>query len=228
MSTSGEILFLVCGFAAVIAAVLTVAMRNPLRSAVALLVHVLSLAGLYLTLHAQMLAAIQLIVYAGAIVVLFVFVIMLIGPGAMEHRTDTRGWVVKTIGGGLIVLLAGAITFSVGEASSGSSALPVCDGTVPDCHELGTVEALSHAIYRGAALPFELVSMLLLVAIVAAIATARGKTAAEKSEADPIEARKLANRPFPNDPVAPPLNPMNPASTIPPDADEGTAPSAAE
>ncbi|AKF06127.1 NADH-quinone oxidoreductase subunit J [Sandaracinus amylolyticus] len=207
MSTSGELLFLVCGFAATIAAVLTVTMRNPLRSAIALLVHVISLAGLYLTLHAHLLAAIQLIVYAGAIVVLFVFVIMLIGPGAMEHRADTRGWVMKTIGGGLIVLFAGAITFSVGEATAPEVAIATCDGSDPACREFGSVEALSDSIYRQAAVPFELVSMLLLVAIIAAIGTARGRTAAQKDEADPVEARRMALRPFANDAEAPSLNP---------------------
>lgn len=198
MSTSGEILFLVCGFAAVIAAVLVVTLQNPLRSAIALLVHVLSLAGLYLTLHAELLAAIQVIVYAGAVVVLFVFVIMLIGPGAMERRTDTRGWVVKSIGAGMIVLVAGAIAFTVGKATAPTVALP---------EGFGTVEALSSAIFRDSAVPFELISMLLLVAIITAIATARGRTTEEKHEADPLEARKLASRPFAGDAEAPLLNP---------------------
>lgn len=208
MSTSGELLFLVCGFAATIAAVLTVTLRNPLRSAIALLVHVISLAGLYLTLHAHLLAAIQMIVYAGAIVVLFVFVIMLIGPGAMESRVDMRGWVVKTVGAGLIVLFAGAITFAVGEATAETVAVTVCDGTDPTCRDFGGVDALSEAIYRQAALPFELVSMLLLVAIIAAMATARGRTAQQKDEIDPVEARKYAARPFAGDAVAPSLNPQ--------------------
>ncbi|UJR81247.1 NADH-quinone oxidoreductase subunit J [Sandaracinus amylolyticus] len=214
MSTSGELLFLICGFAATIAAVLTVTMRNPLRSAIALLVHVISLAGLYLTLHAHLLAAIQLIVYAGAIVVLFVFVIMLIGPGAMEHRSDTRGWVMKTIGGGLIVLFAGAITFSVGEATAPDVAIPTCDGSDPTCREFGSVEAVSSAIYQQAAVPFELVSMLLLVAIIAAIGTARGRTAAQKDEADPVEARRMALRPFASDPTAPSLNPAKISTVV--------------
>ena len=213
MSTGGELLFLVCGFAATIAAVMTVTLRHPLRAAMALLVHVISLAGLYLTLHAHLLAAIQLIVYAGAVVVLFVFVIMLMGPGAMEHRVDTRGWIAKTVGAGLVVLVAGAITFAVGEATAETVALTVCDGSDPDCRDFGGVEALSEAIYLNGAVPFELVWMLLLVAIGAAIATARGRSAAQKDELDPIEARKYAERPFAGDPAAPLLNPQK-VSTI--------------
>ncbi|MBC7171239.1 MAG: NADH-quinone oxidoreductase subunit J, partial [Polyangiaceae bacterium] len=66
---------------------MTVAAKRPLRAAVGLLVNIVSLAGLYLTLSAEFLAAIQLIVYAGAVVVLFVFVIMLIGPDAKVERS---------------------------------------------------------------------------------------------------------------------------------------------
>jgi NADH-quinone oxidoreductase subunit J len=207
MSTGGEMLFLLCGLAALVTAVLTVTMQNPLRAAISLLVHVLSLAGLYLTLHAHLLAAIQLIVYAGAIVVLFVFVIMLIGPGAMETRKDTRGWVVKTVGAGLIALVAGAITFSVGEATAVTVGIPMCADGDPDCVQFGGVSALARAIYIGAAIPFELVSILLLVAVIAAVATARGRTAEQKDAVDPIEARRFAARPFAGDAEAPTLNP---------------------
>ena len=98
MSTSGEFLFMVAGLVAVVSAVLTVTMRTPLRAALTLLVHVISLAGLYLSLHAHLLAAIQMLVYAGAVVVLFVFVIMLIGPGVMDKRTDDKGLLVRTFG----------------------------------------------------------------------------------------------------------------------------------
>ena len=66
--------------AALITAAGTVLMQNPIRAAVSLLAHIVSLAALYLSLHAHFLAALQLIVYAGAVVVLFIFVIMLIGP----------------------------------------------------------------------------------------------------------------------------------------------------
>jgi NADH-quinone oxidoreductase subunit J len=69
VSGGGELVFLICAIFALVSAVLTVSMRSPLRAAVALLAHVGSLAGLYLSLHAHLLAAIQLLVYAGAVVV---------------------------------------------------------------------------------------------------------------------------------------------------------------
>lgn len=207
MSTSGEILFLVCGLLAAVTAVLTITMRTPLRAAIALLGHVVSLAGLYLSLHAHLLAAIQLIVYAGAIVVLFVFVIMLMGPGSIDSRPDHRGWVVKAFGGGMIVLVFGAIAFSVGQSGADTIDLPACPQGIAECDQFGGVNALSEAIYRGSAVPFELLSMLLLVAIVAAIAVARGRTADEKKTLVDLEELKKSPRPFPRDAVAPSLHP---------------------
>lgn len=206
MSLGGQIVFAVAGFLAVVAAVLTVTQRSPLRAAVALLVHVVSLAGLYLTLHAHLLAAIQLLVYAGAVVVLFVFVIMLIGPGALDVRTDQRGLMVKLVGGASVLMLAGAIAAQVGHAAAIFPALPGCLGPdgeatsqVGECGQFGGVDALANAIYVGAAIPFELVSVLLLVAIVGAIAVARGHTDAEKKAKDPAE---LDPRPRSADPSA--------------------------
>ena len=207
MSTSGELLFLLCGVIAVVSAVMTVTLASPLRAAVALLAHVTSLAGLYLTLHAHLLAAIQLLVYAGAVVVLFVFVIMLLGPGALPGRAEPRGWMTKAMGAGLLVLFAGAIAFAVGKTNPEAAALPTCPEGQAECEQFGGVNALSAAIYQDAAIPFELVSMLLLVAIIAAIAVARGKTADEKEQTDSVDARRFAKRPFANDAEAPLLNP---------------------
>jgi NADH-quinone oxidoreductase subunit J len=224
MSTAGELLFLVAGLCAVVSAVLTVTVRTPLRAAMALLAHILSLAGLHLTLHAHLLAAIQLLVYAGAVVVLFVFVIMLMGPGAMDARTDSRGWIVRTFGAGVLVLVAGAIAFTVGKATATTIDLPAC---AAECEQFGGVEALSQAIYRDAVIPFELVSMLLLVAIIAAVAVARGRSADEKAIVDSIEARKLAPRPFASDPAGPPLNPAVHTGPLPGRAG-GEPPAAAE
>jgi NADH-quinone oxidoreductase subunit J len=199
MSISGQLLFAITGLVAIVTAVLTVTQRSPLRAAVSLLLHVISLAGLYLTLHAHLLAAIQLLVYAGAIVVLFVFVIMLIGPGAMESVRDQRGLMVKTLGGATVTLVVGAVASQVGRADAPFAAVPGCAEGQPDCLEFGGVDALSQAIYVGAAIPFELVSILLLVAIVGAIAVARGHTDAEKKAKDPVE---LDPRPRSADPAA--------------------------
>ncbi len=204
MSFGGQLLFAIAGMVAVLAAVLTVTQKSPLRAAVALLVHVVSLAGLYLTLHAHLLAAIQLLVYAGAVVVLFVFVIMLIGPGALDVKPEQRGLMVKLFGGATVLMVAGTLAAQVGHAAAGFPALPGCpEGDTMtqagECGQFGGVDALSNAIYVGAAIPFELVSVLLLVAIVGAIAVARGHTDAEKKAKEP---RELDPRPRSADPNA--------------------------
>src|SRR6186713_83379 len=79
---AGSLLFFVCAVACIVGALSTIAAKNPIRGAVGLLTTIVGIAGLFLGLQAQFLAAIQLIVYAGAVVVLFVFVIMLLGPDA--------------------------------------------------------------------------------------------------------------------------------------------------
>ena len=80
MSTAGFLLFLFSAVLAIIGAVITVASMRPLRAAMGLLLHVVALSALYLTLNAHLLAVLQLLIYAGAVVVLFVFVILLLGP----------------------------------------------------------------------------------------------------------------------------------------------------
>src|SRR4051794_32958053 len=83
---------------AIVGAIITVGVRNPIRRALGLFLHILALAGLYLTLGAHFLSVIQLLVYAGAVVVLFVFVIMLLGPAADTPR-DSRGIFPRVISG---------------------------------------------------------------------------------------------------------------------------------
>ncbi len=180
MSAGGEIVFIVCALVAIVAAVLTVSVQSPLRAAVALLTNILSLAGLYLTLHAHLLAAIQLLVYAGAVVVLFVFVIMLIGPSAVPRAADGKGLLVRTGAAALMAMVGGGVAFGVAAVDRPYVDLDQCAGRVAECGQFGGVEALGRAIYQDAVVPFELVSILLLVAIIAAVAVARGHTPAEK------------------------------------------------
>src|SRR6201997_523750 len=110
MATLGLVYFYACAAAAVIGALAVVLSKNPIRGAMGLLLLIVSIAGLFLALHAQFLAAIQLIVYAGAIVVLFLFVIMLLGPNAATPH-DQRGLYVRAFSGALFGLAGvGALT----------------------------------------------------------------------------------------------------------------------
>lgn len=194
MSTGGEIVFVLSAIVAIVAAVLTVSLRSPLRAAMALLTNILALAGLYLTLHAHLLAAIQLLVYAGAVVVLFVFVIMLIGPSAAP-RTEPRGVLVRTGAAALMAMVGGGIAFGVATVSRPYVDVDQCAGRVVECGQFGGVEALGMAIYRDSVIPFELVGVLLLVAIIAAVAIARGHTPEEKKALEERKAQRAAGTP---------------------------------
>ena len=166
MISPGTVLFVSTSILAIAGALMTISSRRPLRAAIGLLIHIISLAGMFLTLNAHLLAALQLLVYAGAIVVLFVFVIMLIGPasevGPIEGRLASR---TLSIAMTIAIVLAVATTVAYFDAPWGQVA-----------DDFGTVEALGMAIYKQALVPFEVISITLLVAIIGAIAVARSRT----------------------------------------------------
>jgi NADH-quinone oxidoreductase subunit J len=166
----GQAYFWVCAVLAVTGAVFTVIAKNPIRGAMGLLMTILAIAGIYLALHAQFLAAIQLIVYAGAIVVLFIFVIMLLGPDATSPR-DERGKVMRTIGGGLFGL-AGLAAMSLLVRTA--PAIPKERLLAQPPPDFGSVDAFGRILFTTALVPFELSSALLMVAIIGAVAVARG------------------------------------------------------
>jgi len=157
-------LFLFLAFAgiAVLGAVALIAARHPIHSALALIVVMVALAALYLLLGAEFIAAVQIIVYAGAIMVLFIFVIMLLNAG--EEERTSFSIVARYIG------LPVAIFFTLQMAywlSRGPSA------PVPVVAAPSATRELSRMIFREFLLPFELTSILLLVAILGALVLAR-------------------------------------------------------
>lgn len=176
MTNYGIALFLVCAFIAVLSAAGTVLVQNPIRAAVSLLAHIISLAALYLSLHAHFLAAIQLTVYAGAVVVLFVFVIMLIGPVEIPSG-ETRGLMGKAFALVLMMLMTCMVTFTLLGVQPTKGEVPCVEGK--DCDLFGGVEGLGKELFVEGVVPFELISILLTVAIVGAIAVARSRTAKE-------------------------------------------------
>lgn len=168
--TVGSIFFAVFSLIALLGAVSTVAAKSAIRSAVGLLATIVGIAGLFLKLNAQFLAAVQLIVYAGAVVVLFVFVIMLLGPGSEAQRTPfSRLGASRIIGGGLLLLFSAGATLLLmgGEVSPSPFAI------APEGH--GSVEAVGRLIFTKGLVPFELATALLIVAVVGAIVVARSR-----------------------------------------------------
>jgi NADH-quinone oxidoreductase subunit J len=160
----------ICAAFALAGALSVVVAQNPIRSAMGLLLLILSVAGLFLALDAQFLAAIQLIVYAGAIVVLFLFVIMLLGPMSTPP-SDRRGVVARVFGGGLFALTGLGALAAVARAGAGTPRMPV--PAIPAT--FGGINSIGSVLFSDALVPFELSSALLMVAVIGALAVARGR-----------------------------------------------------
>jgi NADH-quinone oxidoreductase subunit J len=163
-----EFLFFgVCSLLVLLGGIITVAAKNPIRGAMGLLGSILGIAGMYLQLHAEFLAAIQVIVYAGAVVVLFLFVIMLLGPSATAP-SDARSAVPRYLGAGVfLVSSAFALVAVLGGRPPTVLAAPP-KGT-------GTIESIGRELFTTGVVPFELSGALLVIAVVGAVAVARGK-----------------------------------------------------
>jgi NADH-quinone oxidoreductase subunit J len=157
-------LFFVFAIAAVGFAINLLVQRHPIHSALSLIGVMASLASLYLMLGAEFIAAVQVIVYAGAVMVLFVFVIMLLNAGT-EERTN-RSRLARHAGGPLVLLLLSMITAVLYHQVPRE--FMVRFGDFP-----GQTAAIGRLLFRDFLLPFEIVSVLILIAIVGAVVLAR-------------------------------------------------------
>ena len=168
------------GFAAllVVTSLMVVLHRNPVTSALFLVLGFCSLAGIYLLLRAEFLGMVQIVVYAGAIMVLFLFVIMYLN---LQHDIETGVQIAVRRGVGW---LAGAALLLVGATllRRGMSLGPANDA-VP-AMEQGNVAAIGKVLYSRYLFPFEITSMVLLVAMVGVIVIAKGRTRAAADEGD--------------------------------------------
>ncbi|MGC1484311.1 MAG: NADH-quinone oxidoreductase subunit J [Candidatus Acidiferrum sp.] len=157
-------IFFVLGALAVLGALSLILQRHPIHSALSLIVVMISLAGLYLLMGAEFVAAVQIIVYGGAIMVLFVFVIMLLNAGVEEHTNFSR--LAGIAGFPLAVALLGFLAVVIARSSeSGQAGLQ--SGT------LASTKEISMMLFREFVYPFELTSFLILVAILGAIVLAQ-------------------------------------------------------
>ncbi len=144
--------------------------RNPVASLLFLVLTLFSLAAIYVILGAQFIGAIQIVLYAGAIMVLFLFVIMLLNLGH-DYQSDVRagGWIVAGFASvGLMAwALARAIGFHPAFIDRGAD---LVDRPVLEHNAVG---AIALPLYRGFTVPFEVTSILLLVAVVGAVLLAK-------------------------------------------------------
>ena len=172
-STVDILVFAVSAVAVLTGAIGVVTSRNPVHSALMLVLTLFGIAILFVSLQADFLAAVQVIVYAGAIVVLFLFVIMLLGVDK-EENVDVEPLkgqrpAALVIGGiGLVLLIVvGASVWSVGATGAPSVAGTAYGPGLPN------VERLARAIFTRYLVPFEVTSVLLVIAVVGAVVLAR-------------------------------------------------------
>lgn len=180
-----EILFFLFAVMAISGALNVILQRNPIYSAIGLIVTLCSLAGLFLTLSAQFIAAIQVIVYAGAIMVLFVFVIMLLNLRTEEAKLDRHKY-LKWLSIPLFLALLGEVYYVVRTVSNPLPRIPAT-GAAPPAEILGTVESIGREMFTSYLLPFEATSVLILMAIVGAMLLARREKASETVESTATE-----------------------------------------
>jgi len=152
---------------AIVSALLVITLKNPVHSAISLIFTLLSLAGLYLMLYAPFVAGVQIILYVGGIMVLFLFVIMLVNvERAGREERYSRQWPA----GVLAAAALGALFVFV--YVKGSSIFPQQVAALP---ESSNTQQIGIALYQNYMLPFEIASLLLLVAIVGAVVMTKKK-----------------------------------------------------
>ena len=162
MITPQIAVFLVLAAMTVAGAVSLILQRHPIHSALSLIVVMVALAGLYLLQGAEFVAAVQIIVYAGAIMVLFIFVIMLLNAGEEERANVSR--LARLVGVPLGVVFLAEVAYWIGRVTSNLGSAPP---------EAVSTRDLSTLLFREYVFPFELTSFLILIALLGALVLAR-------------------------------------------------------
>jgi NADH-quinone oxidoreductase subunit J len=179
--TGPRIAFWIIGALVIGGALLTVTRRNPVSSVMSLVATFFGLAATYALLSAHFLAALQVLVYAGAIMVLFIFVVMVLNRDEGEPVAWNSAF-SKLVGAGAAIYLVGwklaPILLAVVPAHSEA---PPAD--------FGTVENVGTILFTDYLFPFEAISILLLIAVIAAVVVARAHRPPEEKGAPPSESR---------------------------------------
>ncbi len=172
-----ELVFFYLAGIAVIGAACVLIFRSPINAALALLCTFLAIAGIFVLAHAELLAAVQVLVYAGGIMVLFLFAIMLVNVRVLPEQPQFMRKLMP-----FVVPAAGALAALLLVAILGVGRLPLGDLAALTSVEgvaMGNTEAVSWSLFMQYLLPFEVVSIVLLVAIIGAIVLGRKETPGE-------------------------------------------------
>jgi len=171
----GEFFFFFFGALVVAGTLGTVLSKNPVNSALFLVLNFFSLGGLYLALEAQFIAVVQVIVYAGAIMVLFLFTIMLLNlddETSLIEKFDLKKGVAFLVSGAVLIEILYIIGFHLSPVAPTSEVLPA---------EIGGVKAIGKVLLTEYLFPFEIISVILLLAIIGAVILAKRNTLAGKT-----------------------------------------------
>jgi NADH-quinone oxidoreductase subunit J len=187
------ILFAGFGALFVASSLLVILHKNPVSSALYLVLAFCSLAGLYLVLQAEFIGMVQIVVYAGAIMVLFLFVIMYLNlQRDVESGPQTLVRRVIGLGVGLLLVIEGVLLLRR-HAASGPS-----DLTSPTAG-MGNTQALGQVLYSRYLFPFEITSIVLLVAMVGAVVIAKGRQRRSLAEVPGMSVAVIDDRSTPTD-----------------------------
>jgi len=168
-----DILFFIFAAIAVGGAVGVVVSPRPVASLMFMVATLVSTAGIFVILEAHFLAAVQIMVYAGAIMVLFLFVIMLLNLGH-DYQRDIRGNVAMIVGFAVTGAIGGLLARQLGGGTAGlETNLGAGDAIDAALREYGAVGAIARPLFTDYVVPFELTGILLLVAIVGALVLAK-------------------------------------------------------
>ena len=163
------VLFFIVSAFAIFSAIMMITRRNPITSAMYLILNFFTVSGLYLLLQAQFIAIIQVLVYMGAIMVLFLFVIMLLN--LQDEKKLTEKFSYKKITAVLLsIMLFGVLSFVIYFGFYGKY-----KAMSPKAVQFGTAQTLGMELFTNYSFPFELASFLLLAAIVGAVVLAKKK-----------------------------------------------------
>jgi NADH-quinone oxidoreductase subunit J len=168
-----SVLFYFFGGVAVLSALLVVTRRNAVHSAVFLITALLATAGIFLQLRAEFLFIVQIILYAGGVMVLFIFVIMLVNLDVALHQLkfNRQTWVAVILAGALGGMTAFAIYFARHNQNSPVFQIPAAAAARLEPN----TELVSRGLFHEYLLPFEIASVLLLVAMIGAVVMAKKK-----------------------------------------------------
>ena len=164
------VVFFIAAAGVITGAVGVVVLRNPFYSVLALVGHLLSLAALFLLLRAEFIAAAQVVVYAGAVMVLYLFVVSYIGEGAKQLTPG--GSNLRLVAGGAVIALFAELAIAV--LGSGLKAIDSDGAPYVSC--FGSPAQIGEALLTKFLFPFEVASLLLLVAAVGAVVLARRRS----------------------------------------------------